>query len=242
MKIEGQAPISMAVSILCLLVLPLQAGCQALGGSDANATISADLTLVDSESESIRAAATAEQQMVVETIVAGGTRISRLAAVNAALGATLRAHQTGTPVVSAVVVSADDMGNSLEDDMMDSESPSAPPASVMTVSDPSTASSLDPDSGCSTGTVRLFSPGAERIYMTAVVSALQLGTLFEVDWRFNARSLYRGSWLADFSSASVCVWFYATPVDFPFMPGSYSATLYADGVAQGTTDFSIANE
>lgn len=242
MKVEGQLRISMAVSILCLLVLPLQAGCQAFGGSDANATISADLTLVDSESESIRAAATAEQQMVVETIVAGGTRISRLAAVNAALGATLRAHQTGTPEVSAVVVSADDMGSSLEDDMMDSESPSAPPASVMTVSDLTTASSLDPDSGCSTGTVRQFSPGAERIYMTAVVSALQIGTLFEVDWRFNARSLYRGSWLADFSSASVCVWFYATPVDFPFLPGSYSATLYADGVAQGTTDFSIANE
>ena len=239
---EGQARTSMAVSILCLLVLPLLAGCQAFGGSDANATISADLTLVASESASIRAAATAEQQMVIETIVAGGTRISRLAAINAALGATLRAHQTGTPEVSAVVVSADDMGSSLEDDMLDNEALRAPPASAMTVSDISTAASLDPDSGCSTGTVRQFRPGAERIYVSAEVAALQIGTLFEVDWRFNAGSLYSGSWLADFSSASVCVWFYATPVDFPFLPGNYSATLYADGVAQGTTDFSIANE
>lgn len=242
MKVEGRVPITMAVSVLCLLVLPLHAGCQAFGGSDVNATIGADLTLVASESDSIRAAATAEQQMVVETIVAGGTRISKLAAVNAALGATLRAHQTGTPEVSAVVVSADDMGSSLEGDMMDNESLRAPPASAITVSEFSTASRLDPDSGCSTGTVRQFNPAAERIYVSAEVSALQIGTLFEVDWRFNARSLYRGSWLADFASASVCVWFYATPVDFPFLPGNYSATLYADGVAQGTTDFSIANE
>ena len=216
------------------------AGCAAVGGGGSIATIDADLTVVAFENESIGAAATAEQDMVVATVAAAGTRIARLAAVNAALGATLRAHHTGTPEVRAVVVSADDMGDSLEGGMMEGEAEGEPPVEAMRVANLSTAAGLDRDSGCSTGAVARFSAGAERIYVTAEVSALPIGTLFEVDWRNVSRSLYRGSWLSDFSRSFVCIWFYATPVDFPFTPGNYAATLFADGAALGTTEFAIA--
>ncbi len=216
----------------------LLAGCQAVSG-EAVATIDNNLTTVALESGAIRAAATAEQMMAVETIVAAGTRIADMAAVNALLGATVRAHHTGTPEVRAVVVNAEDMGNSLEDDMMAGES--TVPGAAMSVSNLSTAGSLVPDSGCSTGAVIQFSPATERIYVTAEVSALQSGALFEVDWQFEAETVARGSWLADFSRSFVCIWFYATPVDFPFLPGNYSATLYAEGAAQGTTAFSIVS-
>ena len=223
------------------------AGCQAIRGGDAVATIDTvatiapDFTMIALEDESIRGAATAEQIMVVETIVAAGTRIAEMSAVNAALGATLRAHHTGTPEVRAVVVSAEDMGSSLEDDMVGDEAKQRPADTLMRVSNLSTARSTDLDSGCSSGTVRQFSPSAERIYVTARVTALQSGTLFEVDWQFNSRTVYRVLWLADFSRSFVCVWFYATPVDFPFLPGNYAATLYADGEALGTTEFSIVS-
>lgn len=229
------------LSTLCLGGLLLLAGCQALDGGEAVAVIDSDLTLIGAENDLIRAAATAEQIMVVETIVAAGTRIARLSAVNAALGATLRAHHTGTPEVQAVVVSAEDMGSSLEDDMMGDESEQKPLDEAMRVSDLSTARSTDPDSGCSNGPVSQFSPSAERIYVTARVTALQAGTLFEVDWQFNGRSVYQVEWLADFSRSSVCIWFYATPVAFSFLPGSYAATLYADGEALGTTEFAIGS-
>lgn len=239
--LEGEALVRRITSALCLGGLLLLAGCQALSGDDAVAEIDTDLTEYAAENDSIRAAATEEKVMAVETIAAAGTRIARLSAVNGALGATLRAHHTGTPEVRAVVVSAEDMGSSLDDDMMDDETAQRPLDSTMRVTDLSTARGTDPGSGCSSGPVSQFRPSDEHIYVTARVSALQSGTLFEVDWLFNGRSVYRVEWLADFSRSSVCIWFYATPVAFPFLPGDYAATLYADGEAQGVTEFSIAS-
>ena len=229
------------MSALGLGGLLLLAGCQALGGGDAVAVMDTDLTLYAAENDSIRAAATEEQVMVVETIVAARTRAARLSAVNAALGATLSALHTGTPEVRAVVVSADDMGSSLDDEMMREEAEQNPLDPAMRVSDLSTAQGTDPASGCSSGPVSQFSPSAERIYVTARVTGLQSGTLFEVDWQFDGSSVYQVEWLADFWQASVCIWFYATPVAFPFVPGSYAAILYADGEALGTTEFSIGS-
>ncbi len=239
LKAGAVARISWLVSSFYFAVSLMLAGCQAFSGDDAVATIDPDLTLYALEDESIRVAATADRIMVVETIVAAGTRIAEMSAVNAALGATLRAHHTGTPEVRALVVSAEDMGSSLEDDMVSDAAEQMPADSTMRVSNLVTARSTDPDSGCSSGTVREFSPSDELIYVTGRVTALRAGTQFEVDWQFNRRTIYRVAWLADFSRSFVCVWFYATPVDFPFLPGDYAATLYADGEALGTTEFSI---
>lgn len=216
--------------------------CQAFGGENPVATIDADLTVYASESASIRAVGTAEQIMVVETIAAAGTRIAKLSAVNAALGATLRANQTGTPEIQVAVVSAEDMGSSLEDGMMDGEAGQSGPESVMRVSNLSTAESTDPDSGCSIGAVRDFSPSGEVIYVTARVTALESGTLFEVEWQYDERHVSRMSWLADFSKSFICIWFYATPVDFPFLPGGYTATMFVNGASIGTTEFTIAEQ
>ncbi len=239
---EGEAVARRMLGAVYLVGLMLLAGCQALSGDDVVAVIDSDLTLYAAEDDSIRAAATDEQVMVVETIVAAGTRIARLSAVNAALGATLRAHHTGTPEVRAVVVSAEDMGGSLEDDMMAGETAQRPLDSAMRVTDLSTARSTDPASGCSNGLVSQFSSSADRIFVTARVTNLQSGALFEVDWLFDGRSVYSVEWQADFSRSSVCIWFYATPVAFPFTPGNYAATLIANGEALGTTEFSIVNE
>ena len=241
LKAGAVARMAWMVSAFCFAGSLMLAGCQAFSAGDAVATIDPDLTMYALENESIRGAATAEQIMVVETIVAAGTRIAELSAVNAALGATLRAHRTGTPEVRAVVVSAEDMGSSLEDDMTGNEAVRQPSDSAMRVSNLSTARSTDPDSSCSSGTVKQFSPSDELIFVTGRVTALRAGTLFEVDWQFNRRRIYREKWLADFSGSFVCIWFYATPVDFPFLPGDYAATLYADGEALGTIEFSVLN-
>ena len=229
------------VGCVSLCGLLLLAGCQAFGGGDAVATIDGDLTMFASESESIRAMGTAEQIMVVETIAAAGTRVARLSAVNAALGATVRAHHTGTPEVQVAVVSAEDMGGSLEDDMMDEAADSRALETVMRVSNLSTAEDKDPDSGCSIGTVRQFRTGEELIYVTARVTALQSGALFEVEWQYEGNTVSRSSWLADYSKSFECIWFYATPVDFPFLPGRYAATLYVNSERLGRTEFTIAD-
>ena len=226
-----------AVWLALLLAL---AGCAAIGGGDSVAILDTDLTIYAMEADSIRAAATAEQIAVVETVVAAGTRMAQVSAINAALGATVRAHQTGTPAVQAVVVSADDMASPREGATVN-ESGGTPLAAAMSVSNLATAASTDPDSGCSSGAVSEFSPGAPAVYVTARVTALRAGALFEVEWLSDGRTLASASWLADYSKSFECVWFYATPTDFPFAPGVYAATLFVDGAPLGATEFTIAN-
>ncbi|MCY3779919.1 MAG: hypothetical protein OXG78_06400 [Chloroflexi bacterium] len=219
--------------------LLLMTGCQALGGGDSVATIGADLTEYAVEGGAILAAATAERNMAVETIVAASTRVAELSEVNAALGATLRANYTSTPEVQVVVVSAEDMGSSLGDDMMDDSAGTAVAAGDMQVSNLATAAAIDENSGCSSGLVSDFSSAAERIYVTAHVTSLQSGTEFRVDWLRQGELLYDISWEADYSKSFECIWFYVAPADFAFAPGDYSARLLVDGLETGSAPFSI---
>ena len=223
------------LALLCLV------GCQAFAGTDSVATIGTDLTMYVSESESIRAAATAEQNRAVETLFAASTRIAEHSAVNAALGATLRANHTQTPEVQPVVVSAEDLGSSLIDDMMDDEGETLSTDATNQVSNLATAGGVDLNSGCSSGTTRQFSQTAERIYVTARVSGLRAGSNFSVAWSLEESTLYGVSWQADYSRAFECIWFYATPFDFAFLPGVYTATLHVDGAAVGSTEFAIGD-
>lgn len=215
------------------------AGCNALVASDSVATIDADLTMYASESDMIRAAATAESSMAIETVIAASTRVAELSIVNAALGATLRANYTGTPRVEAVVVSAADMGSSLEDDMMVDSMEGEPEARQMEVTHLTTAASLDSNSGCSSGTVRQFSQSVPEIFVTARVTALRAGADFQVTWFRGDVLVYDVGWQPPYSKSFECIWFYATPGDFAFTPGGYSATMTIDGLELGSTTFDI---
>lgn len=227
---------------LLLLVLTLVlAGCDALAGSDSVATIDADLTMYAAESDMIRAAATAESNMAAQTVVAASTRVAELSVVNAALGATLRANYTGTPEVQAVVVSAEDMGSSLGDDMMDYGAEGDPEAARMEVSNLTTATGIDSNSGCSSGAVRQFSQSVEEIYVTARVTALRAGAEFQVSWYRGATRVFDWDWTSPYSKSFECIWFFATPADFDFTPGAYSATMTVDGLELGRIDFDIVS-
>ena len=215
------------------------AGCSAFAGSDTVATIDADLTMYAAESDMIRSAATTESNMAQETVVAASTRVAELSVVNAALGATLRANYTGTPEVVAVVVSAADMGSSLEGGMMDDSTADQSQADEMRVSDLATAARLDSNSGCASGTVRQFDPSVPEIYVTARVTALRAGADFQVAWFRGGSLIYEVGWIPPYSKRFECIWFYATPEDFAFTPGSYSATMTVDGLELGSTAFDI---
>ncbi|MCY4464936.1 MAG: hypothetical protein OXE46_05315 [Chloroflexi bacterium] len=221
-----------------LLLLLLAAGCQAFTGSDALATIDTDMTALAVERENIRAAATADRDMAVATVVAAGTRVAQLSDVNAALAATLRTSYTETPALRAVEVSAADMGSSLEGGMMD-DAPGIDTPPEISVSSLAMAADTDFNSGCAETIVRSFTPAAERIYLTAQVSNLSAGTQFSALWRYDGQDVYSHSWRAERSRAFWCIWFYATPADFAFLPGSYTALLYVDDVLAGSVPFSI---
>ena len=214
-------------------------GCGALVASDSVATIDADLTMYAAERDMIRTAATAESNMARETVVAASTRVAELSLVNAALGATLRANYTGTPEVVAVVVNAEDMGSSRDVGMMDDASGSQPQTGEMTVTDLATAASLDPNSGCASASVRRFSPDVAEIYVTARVTDMREGADFQVVWFREDSLIYEVGWRPTYSKPFECIWFYATPADFAFAPGAYSATMTVDGLELGSTAFDI---
>ncbi|MCY4071894.1 MAG: hypothetical protein OXG60_11405 [Chloroflexi bacterium] len=232
-----------AVEIRCLrwlLLATVVAGCQALASENGQAPVDANATVYVLELTVLQRAAVLDQAQAVATLSAGGTRVAELSQVNAALGATLRTAFTPTAEIRVVVVSAEDMGSSLDQDMMDDMRDNEDDLSTMRIVDLGTANSVNASNGCSTGEVRRFSSGNERIYVTARVEGLRPDSYFEVDWKSGERVLYRVSWRATYAAAAECIWFYATPVDFPFLPGSYRATLFVNGQAHSSTDFSIS--
>lgn len=222
-----------------LIALLLSAGCQAFADEDALATIDINMTKLAVERESIRAAATADRVMAAATVVAAGTRVAQHSAVNAALAATLRTSYTATPALRAVVVSAADMGSSLEDGMMDAE-PGSDSLSELRVSSLAMAARINFNTGCADATVNRFSPAAERIYLTAQASNLSAGAQFSALWRYEGGDVSSHAWRAERSEDFLCIWFYVTPADFDFLPGSYTALLFVDGAQVGSVPFSIS--
>ncbi len=223
-----------------LLFALVLAGCQALASEKAQVPIDANATIFVLEMTALQRAIDLDQARAAATLSAGGTRVAALSQVNAALGATLQAALTPTTEIRAMIVNAADMGSSLEQDMMDDMPENESDLSTMRIVDLATARAVNASSGCSAGTVSRFNSGNERIYVTARVEGLRPDTYFEVDWRSGERVLYRVSWRATYAAAAECIWFFATPVDFPFLPGNYRATLFVDGQAHSSTDFSIS--
>ena len=222
-----------------LLLLLLAAGCQAFTGNDALATIDISLTDLAAERERIHVAATADRNMAVATVAAAGTRVAQLSRVNAALAATLRPSYTATPVLRAVVVSADDMGSSLADGTLDD----APPSQALLatqVSSLAMAARTNVHDGCADAPQTTFTTAAERIYLTGQVSNLRAGTQFSSLWRYEGQEVYNHAWRAEASRDFLCIWFYATPADFAFRAGDYTAQLYVDGALAGAVPFAIA--
>lgn len=224
-----------------LLLATVVAGCQTLSSEDSQAPVDANATVYVLEATVLQGAAVLDQAQAVATLSAGGTRVAELSRVNAVLGATLRAAFTPTAEIRAVVVSAEDMGSSLEQDMMDDMPDNEDGAPTMRIVNLATANAVNASNGCSTGEARRFDSSNERIYVTARVEGLRPDTYFEVDWKSGERVLYRVSWRASYAAAAECIWFYATPVDFPFLPGNYRATLFVNGQAHSSTDFSISS-
>lgn len=217
----------------------LLAGCQALAPADAVVTLQPETVHLVLEHAALQEAAAIDEAQMVATVSAAGTQVLEHSLLNAALGATLRANYTATPAVRAVVVSAADMGSSL--DMMDDMSYEDAVGSVIEVSGLDTALGVNANSGCSTGSVKQFGTDVERIYATARMTNLLEGTYFEIDWLRQNRVVNRLSWLADYDAPSECIWFYVTQEDFAFLPGSYTATLFVNGISQASTDFTVSS-
>ena len=123
--------------------------------------------------------------------------------------------------------------------MLDGESDGSGRAFEMRVTNLGTATGVDPNSGCSSGSVSQFGADAAVIYVTAQVTDLRAGAEFVVEWYRDEVSQYVIEWGPNYSKIFECIWFYVTPDDFAFAPGNYQATMYVDGLVLGSADFTI---
>lgn len=224
-------------------LLVLVTGCQALAGDDTSVTLAVEMTAFSTESAMIQQTSVVEQTAVVETVQAAGTRVAEASNVNLVLAETVRANVVPTPSVREVIVNPEDMGSSLDTEMLDAEAMDDSGSNEFTellVSNQGTARSVRSNDGCSNGNITQFTDDDERIYFTAEVFNLENGTNFSVDWMFEDRLVYRSVWTADYSASSECIWFYMTQDDAPFLPGLYTVTLFVNGNPQPAQQFSLS--
>ena len=218
-------------------------GCQAFASDDISATLSYDMTAFVTESAVIQQTASNEQAVAIETLQASSTLIAESANINMALAATVELNVEPTTAIRSVIVNPEDMGASLEGGMNDEEQTESDSTSSEVVgtqvNNLGTARNVNSSNGCSGGNVSNFYDDDEHIYVTARVRDLIQGIAFSIDWVYEQRLVYRSSWTSDYAARSECIWFYMTPDDAPFLPGTYTVTLYVNGEAQPAQQFSI---
>ncbi len=102
---------------------------------------------------------------------------------------------------------------------------------------------LAPDVGaddCATQVVTSFSTQAERVYIVARAFGIASGTEIASVWERDGEPLARFAFTPDFAINDACIWFFADPTDFDFIPGNYAVTLQISGAqAAPTVNFPI---
>lgn len=97
------------------------------------------------------------------------------------------------------------------------------------------------DDDCATTITSQFTPRSEQVYIVARAVGIVSGTRLSSQWTTaDGQALAIFDFVPDFDIDDACIWFFATPEDFPFTPGSYNVTLLIDGqVAAGPVRFTI---
>lgn len=224
--------------VIYVVLIMFLASCQSFGSEDVSITLESQMTAFATESAMIQQTSQIEQTDAVETLQASGTTVANAANVNVVLAATVKVNIVPTPVRQEVIVNPDDMGDSLDSEMMEEED-NFEVSGETEIRNVGTARSVRASDGCSNGNVTQFTDNDERIYLTAQVSNLTSGINFSVDWVFEERLIYRTAWTSDYSASSECIWFFMTPEDAPFLPGLYTATLFINGSTASSQQFSI---
>ena len=226
------------MTCLALLMMGLT-GCRAIAGDDVSVTLASEMTAFATEVAVIQQAGQLEQTLAVETLQASGTNVADASRVNAVLAATVQSNAIPTLQMREVIVNPDDMGSSLDTEMMDDETIEIIPDD-MQVRNLGIAKDVRSSDGCTNGNVTQFTDADERIYFTAQVIGLQNGANFSLDWLFEERLIYRSVWIADYSANSECIWFYMMQDDASFLPGVYTVTLFVNDNALPSQQFSIS--
>lgn len=228
---------------MLLVVLLSLNGCRAFNRENLPATYEYENIAYATEAFELQRTIEARQTEVEATAEVAGTFVANVGSVNTQLVATVRAGDVPTLAVVPGVVPESLQVTSVSG--MDANgllvigtpgtpvgyeaTPAADSAGGTQYVQIAMASSVRDSDSCAVDLQTEFPLDSQRIYITARGINVHQGTQLEVDWYFGSQLRLHDQWTLPQDSDSYCFYFVVTPADMQFVPGQWSAQLYADG-------------
>lgn len=219
-------------------VLIFLSACNALGSTDARATMLAEQTAYVEESTQVVATLNARSTEVLATSRAAETYVANVDGINRQLAVTLRAVNPPTQqivdtsglVTPGMIVNPGVLSAATAVPVSpEGGTPSS--SGVNQMSQVSTAAGVRDSDGCANGTQTQFSAGATSIYLTGHMLNATSGTSVSAEWLYEGQLVTQNEpYTIAQDDPDFCVWFYIEPTDAPFSPGSWSARFLINGV------------
>lgn len=95
------------------------------------------------------------------------------------------------------------------------------------------------DDDCAVGPSTQFDETQAEIYVVARANNFPEGTTVNFNWLRDGATLYTDSFTWNAAIENACVWYFVTPLDFDFMPGTYTAQLQIVDGPNASTVFTI---
>jgi hypothetical protein len=191
------------------------------------------------------AATIAALQATADSAAAMGTQIVRLNAQNQALQATLdslaRGGQPATNLQPQPPAAQPGGQISGSNDLFPASGATpTPPAGGTVYLEATTATRISHDDGCAEDNVTTFTPNSERIYMVVRAENVKAGITYYTRWLYGGENRFETvTWESDADYPELCIWFYVTPADMFFTPGSWQVQLIANQLATISRSFTV---
>jgi hypothetical protein len=185
---------------------------------------------IATEAAGIQLTASAEAVALNATIEAATRMETQHNAYNAVLLATVRANEVPTPSQRLAMTD----GGAMAAEMLNLAD------GQMRVQQIGTAGFVRPEDNCFETHQQFFNRASTNIiYMTGLVTNLQSGTTFRVDWIHNNRVVHTSTWSAPNDEIRRCLALALRASEVVFTPGPWSARLFMDNVPVGNSAFEI---
>ena len=204
----------MKLCVLLSVLMLVVTGCEAIQGPDAPATLQAENLEILSEATAIAQSAQSDSLRVQQTADAMNAQAAAIFAENQQLLATVRARDP-LPQMQRIIVSGVRPTN-LE------------PGQRWFVKT-GVGTSVRQSDGCIEQAQISFPDTVERLYATVLAFNIEAGVVMSVSWSREGIEVMRESWPLARGSSEIGMWFSIDRTDGEFTPGSWSATLCADG-------------
>ena len=220
-----------------------------------------DLTL-EQQLEDLNLSATAEMERLLSTAESAQRRVGIMATQQVFMVSTLAARGVDVSSLPRVMTPVSESENNTNGSSAASggDGPSTPvpvtpfaptePPAPEVPDDPNQPRLIDfvlsravGNDDCATSPTDQFDTSDPSIYIVARAQNISPGMTMGARWFREGQELVYFDFTPDWSIDDACVWFFATPVDFEFLPGSYTIDITLNDAPAGPpVNFTVIGE